>query len=766
MLAEKKKKIFGIILLVLSGSILAFAKTFSVDTDTRQLLFMAAAALSGVVCCELAWNYVKRESMAWMITAVPWAAVLILTGFHGYISGMKGWMNGILYRFNTLQDKAVPLFAGTMTVQDEEAFGLLAALLIGQLIWWLVSEGHVVAVWLGSVAGILLMLLGGTFSTLPCALLISGILGMCMAGKRMELAGPAHVWIVLITVCTVTAALLVPVGDLASMADARRLAGERVREVRYGAEELPEGNLSEAAAFGRGTDDMLRVSAVQKKALYLKAYVGNTYQNGSWETMPESAYGGDNAGMLKWLAGKGFDPLMQSAAYNRLSNAAGLEENQVQIDVQGASRYYFYAPETLSGITDGKGKEQKDETIRTAGIFGEKNYSFTELSGSRPAELTVAEEWLKNPVTEEQKAYCEAEAVYRQFVYDHYTAVDETLYQTIEDIFWNDYDEKGDGIYRALIQIRTKLQEEYWYTDAPIAGTGADPLNDFLLDTHSGNAMLYASAAVEAFRVHGIPARYVEGYYVPAEAFDDSEDGTVLLSGKDMHAWAEVYFDGIGWLPVDVTPGYYYDVTSLQKLVSTPDQVQKNAALKDNSFGGNPVSNLEGTTEEKKTGEGTVQMEWRETGTILLGILAFLLICGTVLLSGFELAEIIYKRKLLKILENGSAEERIAVLEEEIYLVLEKLGIEVRLGWNTKETDDSLRTRFCGIEAGSYTRVCGLLEKLRYGGDVLEPHEERVVKSFLEKLLSETVRCDFKTRLAIHYRHCTNRVGICQIKNV
>lgn len=34
-------------------------------------------------------------------------------------------------------------------------------------------------------------------------------------------------------------------------------------------------------------------------------------------------------------------------------------------------------------------KELKDETLRTAGFLGEKNYSFTELSGSRPAELMM-----------------------------------------------------------------------------------------------------------------------------------------------------------------------------------------------------------------------------------------------------------------------------------------------------------------------------------------------------------------------------------------
>ena len=40
----------------------------------------------------------------------------------------------------------------------------------------------------------------------------------------------------------------------------------------------------------------------------------------------------------------------------------------------------------------------------------------------------------------------------------------------------------------------------------------------------------------------------------------------------------QVYFDGIGWLPVDVTPGYYYDAVKLQQMVATPDMVHKTLA--------------------------------------------------------------------------------------------------------------------------------------------------------------------------------------------
>lgn len=66
---------------------------------------------------------------------------------------------------------------------------------------------------------------------------------------------------------------------------------------------------------------------------------------------------------------------------------------------------------------------------------------------------------------------------------------------------------------------------------------GQDPLQWFLTTSRTGNQMLYASAAVE------------------------------------------VYFDGVGWKAVDVTPGYYYNVATLLKMVNTPEQIKKNAAM-------------------------------------------------------------------------------------------------------------------------------------------------------------------------------------------
>jgi hypothetical protein len=51
-------------------------------------------------------------------------------------------------------------------------------------------------------------------------------------------------------------------------------------------------------------------------------------------------------------------------------------------------------------------------------------------------------------------------------------------------------------------------------------------------------------------RAAGVPARVVLGY-TPGTA---EKDGSRLITSDDAHAWVEVYFSGLGWVPFDPTP--------------------------------------------------------------------------------------------------------------------------------------------------------------------------------------------------------------------
>ncbi len=76
-----------------------------------------------------------------------------------------------------------------------------------------------------------------------------------------------------------------------------------------------------------------------------------------------------------------------------------------------------------------------------------------------------------------------------------------------------------------------------------------DFVTNFLFNTKEGYCTYFASAMTVLCRMVGLPARYVEGYLVRP-----GESGNTVITGKDAHAWTEVYFSGFGWVTFDATP--------------------------------------------------------------------------------------------------------------------------------------------------------------------------------------------------------------------
>lgn len=59
--------------------------------------------------------------------------------------------------------------------------------------------------------------------------------------------------------------------------------------------------------------------------------------------------------------------------------------------MQNASRDAVYAPASMEKVTDGDVYERRDALLKGRGLFGTRNYTVTEVSGTRPSELMVAE---------------------------------------------------------------------------------------------------------------------------------------------------------------------------------------------------------------------------------------------------------------------------------------------------------------------------------------------------------------------------------------
>ena len=95
--------------------------------------------------------------------------------------------------------------------------------------------------------------------------------------------------------------------------------------------------------------------------------------------------------------------------------------------------------------------------------------------------------------------------------------------------------------------------------DAPVDqgydGSGAQVLEKFL-DVRSGYCVHFSSAMASMARVLGIPARVAVGF-TPGEATLDPATQIVeyRVSTDNFHAWPELYFEGIGWVRFEPTPG-------------------------------------------------------------------------------------------------------------------------------------------------------------------------------------------------------------------
>lgn len=91
----------------------------------------------------------------------------------------------------------------------------------------------------------------------------------------------------------------------------------------------------------------------------------------------------------------------------------------------------------------------------------------------------------------------------------------------------------------------------------------------FLTESNEGYCVHFATAAAAMYRALGIPSRYASGYRVNVP----SSGIVVDVLDRDSHAWAEVYISGLGWIPVETTPGF--GETSVLPQVQQPEQVEE-----------------------------------------------------------------------------------------------------------------------------------------------------------------------------------------------
>ena len=149
-------------------------------------------------------------------------------------------------------------------------------------------------------------------------------------------------------------------------------------------------------------------------------------------------------------------------------------------------------------------------------------------------------------------SYAADDDAYYEFVRANYLDVPETTKEYLQGIALTENWVEGEITYEDIVAIAQYIRKSAKYNME--YNTRLDYEKDvvvsFLDKYKEGVCRHYASAATLLYRTLGIPARYTIGYAGSTVAGEDVE-----ITGKQAHAWVEIYIKGLGWVDMEVTAG-------------------------------------------------------------------------------------------------------------------------------------------------------------------------------------------------------------------
>ncbi len=108
-----------------------------------------------------------------------------------------------------------------------------------------------------------------------------------------------------------------------------------------------------------------------------------------------------------------------------------------------------------------------------------------------------------------------------------------------------------NSLHRARL-VERHLRNNFRYEIGTPELSRLEPVDDFIFNRQEGHCERFAASMALFLRMQGIPSRIAIGY-VPTSR--NMFSGRMQVRMRDAHSWVEGYFDGLGWVSFDATPG-------------------------------------------------------------------------------------------------------------------------------------------------------------------------------------------------------------------
>lgn len=403
------------------------------------------------------------------------------------------------------------------------------------------GEGHPVWLMTGLVSVVLVMYVGNVHGRITADMYIH--LGICMA----VVAG-----------VTMAVYMFMTYSPLQIVDDIKTNMQYHGENVVYGKSDYPEGKFSRYNETVITGEERLQIRMSQPKQMYMRGFVGSKYTEDGWEDSDLKIYGGDYEGVFDWFSSNDYSPLTNLSAYVTQSAEHGGEakENSIYVEVSNISarRKYQYVPECVTyGSLENLYAPKNDVNFRSQGLGREKDYFFDMVDVmNNDYKAIYGETWYQDQTGD--KLFHDSENVYGTFARTYYEDVPDELRAYFDSHAPNAGQKMNP--FDAIKVVRDYTAGNMSYSnDADEYSGDEDFVIEMLSGHQSGYSAHFATAATMLFRYYGIPARYVEGYLVNPEAGSD----VISVTDEDSHAWVEIYAGGLGFIPIEVTPGYYSD---------------------------------------------------------------------------------------------------------------------------------------------------------------------------------------------------------------